>query len=133
METRLEKALQNVALRQSHRLQEMTGRLALHNPRRTLERLAQTLDTWEERLTQAIVGKLAWETSRVQDHATNLQALSPLSVLARGYSVVLNQEGETIRAAAQVAAGDVLQIIVEHGRITSQVITTGGMNDDTSI
>ena len=60
----------------------------------------------------------------------SLDALSPLAVLGRGYSVTFRNEaqsgvavqrGNLVRRADEVAAGDGLITYLEHGRVLSRV------------
>jgi len=55
-------------------------------------------------------------------NTAKLDALSPLSVLSRGFSIVQNQAGEIIRSAAQTAANDTVQITLSDGRIIANII-----------
>jgi len=62
--------------------------------------------------------------ARLQQVASRLQALSPLAVLDRGYSITLSEKtGRAVRAAKAVAQGDVLETIVANReRIRSTVV-----------
>jgi exodeoxyribonuclease VII large subunit len=54
--------------------------------------------------------------------AGRLQALSPLAVLARGYSITLAlPDRHVVTAAERLRAGDQLETLVARGRITSVV------------
>ena len=46
-------------------------------------------------------------------------------VLARGYALVRDREGRTLRSAAQVAPGQVLDIELADGRVDAQALTGG--------
>ena len=61
--------------------------------------------------------------ARLDRTAQRLEALSPLAVLERGYSITLAAKtGRPVRAADQVAAGDELETIISKGdRIRSKV------------
>jgi exodeoxyribonuclease VII large subunit len=56
--------------------------------------------------------------------AATLSALSPLNVLARGYSVTLDSEDNAIQSPSQVKPGDIIRSRVHHGEIESVVKTT---------
>ncbi|MBX6315386.1 MAG: exodeoxyribonuclease VII large subunit [Isosphaeraceae bacterium] len=54
--------------------------------------------------------------------AAQLEALSPLAVLARGYSLTLKDDGATLlRSAADIRPGDVIQTRLATGTIISRV------------
>ena len=50
-----------------------------------------------------------------------LDALSPLKVLARGYSVVLTSDGRVVQRAGQVQIGDQVDIKLHQGSFTASV------------
>jgi exodeoxyribonuclease VII large subunit len=50
-----------------------------------------------------------------------LNSLSPLAVLDRGYALVLDAHGALVRSATQVAAGDHVLTRLSDGTFTSQV------------
>jgi exodeoxyribonuclease VII large subunit len=53
-----------------------------------------------------------------------LQALSPLAILGRGYSIVRDAAGRVVRDARAVAPGDALQVRPQHGQLRVQVVYT---------
>ena len=54
--------------------------------------------------------------------AASLEALSPLGVLARGYSLTLKADGQSVlRAAGEVQLGEIIQTRLATGRLTSRV------------
>ncbi len=127
LEQRLIGATYNLVLRKWQAAQALSARLALHHPERTISNLTQTLDSLETRMINAMNKQLTHASHQLQANASKLQALSPLAVLARGYSIVLNRQEEVIRAADAVQVGDQLEIVLAKGRIHSQVISTGGI------
>ena len=58
--------------------------------------------------------------------AAGLDAMSPLKVLARGYSMTRDDEGHIITSSDAVRAGDLLHITLANGRINAAVITAEG-------
>ncbi|MBW0175116.1 MAG: exodeoxyribonuclease VII large subunit [Vulcanococcus sp.] len=104
---------QRALLRQSlsHRLQR--ERLRLESDRARLLQLhpRQLLVSRRQQLEQRI---------------ELLQALSPQRLLERGFSLVHQADGQLVRSVQQVHSGDVLQLMVEDGRINTVVQTTEG-------
>ena len=59
---------------------------------------------------------------RLQAQAARLETLSPLNVLARGYSLTRREADETVvRSPEQVRPGDLLLTRLQHGQIRSRV------------
>ena len=68
----------------------------------------------EERLLDQLDARLA----RMK---ANLAHLNPQAVLERGYSIVEKQDGQIVRSAEQVAAGEALRLSFAHGAAQSRV------------
>ncbi len=131
-QNRLSIAMQNAILRKEHAAQAFSARLVQQHPERKLAELVQTLDGLDERLLRAMSDTLTGAAQQVQACATSLHALSPLAVLARGYTITLNQAGDIIRVPSQVEVGDKLETVVNQGRIYSKVISVGGIGHVTT-
>ena len=52
-----------------------------------------------------------------------LDALSPLAVLTRGYSITQGGDGKVLRDAAEVKPGDKLKIRLERGKLNAEVLS----------
>jgi exodeoxyribonuclease VII large subunit len=52
-----------------------------------------------------------------------LDALSPLSVLKRGFSITETADGSIVRFSDQVAPGDELNVRLAEGNLTAKVLT----------
>ena len=88
--------------------------------RRALDRERQRLATTRERLTRAPALALERKRAVLNHAAARLQALSPRSTLARGYSIVRSGD-ELVRSTATVAPGDPLRIEVADGSFGARV------------
>ena len=65
--------------------------------------------------------RVALNKAKIGKAAATLSALSPLNVLARGYSVTLDADDQTIQDPNQVKVGDNIRSRVEGGDIESIV------------
>lgn len=77
--------------------------------------------TLAARLRAAAGIGLARQASRLEHLADSLAHLSPQSALARGYSLVRKADGSIVRAGAQLAVGDVVQLTFGEGGADAQV------------
>lgn len=57
-------------------------------------------------------------------NAAKLDALSPLAVLRRGYSIAQAEDGSIIRDASQASTGDLLKIRLERGKLNARVLSS---------
>jgi exodeoxyribonuclease VII large subunit len=81
------------------------------------------LDRWAERARHALEQNLVVRRHSVARLAASLQALSPLAVLARGYSLTLKEDGRTlVRASHEVQTGDLIHTRLASGEIQSRVV-----------
>lgn len=90
-----------------------------------LDSLRRRATAASDRLRSSIAGKMEKMHMTLRALASRLDAVSPLQVLARGYSLtkVLNEsgEGKLVFDAAQVKAGQQLETTVARGTIRSVV------------
>lgn len=75
-------------------------------------------------LDRALKTRLREQCARADAAARHLQALSPLRVLERGYSVTMRADGRVVRAPNDVGPGEAIQTRVAEGVIKSVVWDT---------
>lgn len=119
---RLTGALRSQATNARRCLEQLAGRRVLRRPFELIKDRTQLLDELSERARRAACRQLEHARRQTASLAAHLESLSPLGVLARGYSVTLRENGEVLRDASSVAAGDLLRTKLERGEVTSQVI-----------
>lgn len=74
-----------------------------------------------EQLTRLPARVLDRQSARLSACAGRLQALSPLSVLARGFSVVTDSAGSLVTDSGQLASGDVVKLQLASGSAQAQI------------
>ena len=67
--------------------------------------------------------------------AAKLDALSPLSVLGRGYAVARREDGQILRAAQDVSVGEKIEVLLGQGSLncTVDACNMGGYDDDKNV
>jgi len=104
------------------RLDSIADRRCLSRPLDRIHELSRRLDELEGRLKRS--GKQVVDAARQQLHAlaSSLNALSPLAVLDRGYSLTKRvSDGELVRDASMLAVGDQISTLLSSGSIISEV------------
>ncbi len=103
------------------RLRELSSRPVMRSPLGFVDQRREDLDRLSRDLTGAqerILGEKKREYVRL---AASLDAMSPLKVLARGFSVTTDQNGEILRDASAVEIGDAVHIRMERGGLDCRV------------
>lgn len=90
--------------------QQMELRLQRLHPRRQLDLRRQSLDDRERRLHDALRRRLERYTERNRTAQLRLEALNPLSVLRRGYSIVQKSDSTVVTKPESVQPGETLHI-----------------------
>jgi exodeoxyribonuclease VII large subunit len=120
----LQGSLQRRLRRARERLVEHTRRL--RDPRQMLKSRQLRVDELSERCARAAAANVRLARQRLRGAAERLQALSPLAVLARGYSITRRwPDGAVVRDATSLQAGDRLRLIFAHGSVRVSVEDAG--------
>ncbi len=108
------------------RLEQFATRPAIRLPLQRINDLGQRLDETGERLARAAKQRLVQVAQELASRSAQLETLSPLQVLARGYSLTHTNDGQLVRDTAALRPGDVLVTRVASGVIRSLVTGTNG-------
>jgi exodeoxyribonuclease VII large subunit len=84
----------------------------------------QSLDELNERQARAMGVYFEKTRARLSAAASQLSALSPLATMGRGYSVVADKRGATVKNASQVSCGDAIKIYFHTGKADATVTAT---------
>jgi exodeoxyribonuclease VII large subunit len=118
--SRLERALGD-----RHRLAEAQWRSfrerLLDTGRAYCGELSERVGELDARLAGALDRRREHAATRFAALSAKLDALSPLAVLERGYSLVSRADGSFVRAASEIAAGDDLDLRFRRGRARARV------------
>ena len=95
---------------------------ALQSPTGYLEQKQRQLEMLKNRLTAGENQIIARNNQRFVALTAKLDAMSPLKVLTRGYSMAQKERGEVIRSVSQVERGERIGIRFSDGRIFATVM-----------
>jgi exodeoxyribonuclease VII large subunit len=119
---RLATGLRTRAAQARLRLDALASRRALRRPLDRVHELAQRLDELSARATRAMHHRTAKARALTDARSRQIAALSPLSVLARGYSLTQRlPDGEIVRDAGRLTVGDQLLTRFATGEAISRV------------
>ena len=105
----------------SSRLNELSMRPVMQSPTGFLQNRRLDVDRLSERLNAAEKHLLLTKRQEYIRLVSSLEAMSPLKVLSRGFSVTTDQNGAILRNAKAVAPGDSVHIRLEHGALDCRV------------
>ena len=121
LEQRARSLLSALLTQQQRRLDNLVNSWALRDPERLFADQAQRLDTASRRLREALELHLQQDEHKLALAAARLDSLSPLAVLARGYSVSQKADYTLVSSVDELKWGDELLTTVADGVITSVV------------
>lgn len=121
LELRLQRAL-NLRLQHSdQRLEALHQRLQRSSPSRLLVRKQQQLAPLQQRLQHGIELLLQQRRQQLQFQVRQLNGVSPLATLERGYAIVQDQNGQAITRQEQVSPGDQIRARLHQGTLICTV------------
>ena len=94
---------------------------SLRSPINYLNDQRLRLDYTHRRLGAASTALLNQNREQFVRLTAKLDAMSPLKVLGRGYSVTLNENGQLVKSVKAVKCGDSLTVRMSDGKLTAQV------------
>lgn len=127
---RLDQAIDRGLSQRRTALTELASRRVMQSPTGFIDQRRLELDSIRLRLDAAATGRLHRERQEFARLAAKLDALSPLKVLGRGYSIALDAEGRAVREAGQLKAGDKLDLRLSRGGAKCLVESVYGGEDN---
>ncbi|MEG0800991.1 MAG: exodeoxyribonuclease VII large subunit [Citrobacter sp.] len=121
LQKRMSFALENQLKRTVSYQQRIIQRLNHQNPQPRIYRAQTRIQQLEYRLAENVRARLSSTRQRFGNAVTHLEAVSPLSTLARGYSVTSVTGGKVLKQTKQVKAGDMLTTRLADGWVESEV------------
>ena len=121
---RLRRAIATTVRQAAHRVELAARGLRAQSPvARTLGD-RRRLTELSARLDRAVARQLDRARHRLGGNVGRLHSLSPLAVLARGYSLTRRPSGEIVRSVRQVGVGDEVDVLLSEGTLACRVSAT---------
>ena len=95
---------------------------SLKSPTGYLEQRRKNLQLLRNRMISAQNASLARNKQRYIANISKLDAMSPLKVLTRGYSMAQTEDGTLLRSVSQVELGQRISVSLSDGRISATVM-----------
>lgn len=119
---RMALALTGTVRNARQRLKAAARSRAFRRPQAALMERAQTVDDLLERMNRLLTNRLRLLEEELSGQGRRLEALSPLKVLRRGYSLTFGPRGGLLRSVEGLSGGDRIRTRLDRGEITSEVL-----------
>ncbi|WP_271910252.1 exodeoxyribonuclease VII large subunit [Vreelandella alkaliphila] len=118
---RLQRAMQQHVDQQQVWVTQLSKRLASQDMVRLHRAEQERVSQLQRRLASAMQRALEVRQARLSSAARELNAISPLAVLGRGYAIAQDEKGHVIRRAVDTAPGQKLSLRLGEGRLNVEV------------
>ena len=119
---RLEREVQAVLLFTKRRLAAWQERPVLKRPLEGIRQMRDDLEQKQRLLQRELLWSLEKKRQRLQAAENGLQAVSPFSIMQRGYAMLMDGSGKPVTAAAAAEIGQELQIRLQDGILQAEII-----------
>ncbi|HBM28109.1 MAG TPA: exodeoxyribonuclease VII large subunit, partial [Halomonas sp.] len=121
LQQRLTRAMQQTLAQQNAQVAQLTRRLASQDMARLHRSESERINSLQRRLASAMQRLLEVRQARLHSAARELNAVSPLAVLGRGYAIAQDEQGQVVRRADDTQPGQRLKLRLGEGRLNVEV------------
>ena len=122
LESAMAQALNRQIKAYQQHLDVLSKSAALQSPMGYLDQKQRQLELLTNRLIAAENQNISRNNQRYIALTAKLDAMSPLKVLTRGYSMAQNERGEVIRSVTQTELGQRITVTLSDGNLTATVM-----------
>jgi exodeoxyribonuclease VII large subunit len=105
----------------SQKIDSYWNQILSRAPHQRLKIQAQLLTQMAQRFERSMANKIERYKAELKRYSSYLDAVSPLKVLERGFSLVKDEKGQAIRSSKNVSVGDKLTIQLFDGALGASV------------
>jgi exodeoxyribonuclease VII large subunit len=121
LKNRIDRAERQILEKQHRRLELAAAAVRHYDVRRMLGGIRKELDSRISGLAAVTRTVLLQRRGRIDQLTGQLEALSPLAILDRGYALVFDSSGALLKDAARVKVGDEISARLAKGSLTATV------------
>jgi exodeoxyribonuclease VII large subunit len=121
LKNRMDRAERQILEKQHRRLELAAAAVRHYDVRRILVGIRKELDARVAGLAASARTLLLQRRGRLEQLTTQLEGLSPLAILDRGYALVFDSSGMLLKDAARVKVGDEISARLGKGSLTATV------------
>lgn len=122
LEQRFQNVAQNYLVNQQQEYQRLTQRLLRQSPLNKVQNNQLQVQNLQQRTIRAFQVTLQQKRTTIQHTAANLDQLSPLKTLARGYTYASDNKGQPLVKVADFTPQQEFELHLQDGQIKAQVL-----------
>ncbi|MEO0363937.1 MAG: exodeoxyribonuclease VII large subunit [Pseudomonadota bacterium] len=130
---RLPRALKAIWQSDQQRLRLLKAQLSAASPARRIERQRDRLNFANKSLINEQRQRLESLRASLASHARQLNAISPLATLERGYAVVRDTQGQAVHHISQIDVDDRAEVLVKGGSFDATITAVRTEDDEESV
>lgn len=124
-ERRCEKASMAAVEKKFMAYNSLSAKLSVQSPENRLKLMEEKLANLQNRAKTAVKRNFDRYSAQLSEKAARLDSLSPLKVMARGYSLVYKGD-ELVRDSADLSVGQEITLRFDKGTATAEIIDVNG-------
>lgn len=117
----LQRAILNQIKNTNLLLQQYQQRCLQQHPNKIIQQKQRALGDTQTRLKRAIHQHFYQQKQTLANQASLLNAVNPLAILARGYSVTKNEKGHILKSTKQIQTGAIVRVQLAEGQFSGEV------------
>lgn len=118
---RLQRHTERLFDKKREQLEQLRLKLLRHHPAEQLSRMKEKHESLVKSLEKEMRSHIHHQQLRFTSLVSHLQALSPLKIMERGYSLVYNEKKELVKSIRQLQLGDTIQVRLQDGQVDCHV------------
>ena len=118
---RIQKQLISIFSIKKNQIDKIKSNINFNNPLSKLNLISNKIELLLNNLDRSCRERILSKKKYLNEQLNNISILNPLSILDRGYSIVLNNKGQAIKSSDQVSKGEVLKARLSSGSIDLEV------------
>lgn len=123
MRARMTQAIRGLWQDKQQHLEDLMQSYAFKQPQVLMEQFSQRVDEALRHMQNYFRALIDHKNQNFRGAAGRLNALSPLAILGRGYSITMDENGKLLKSAAKIKKGETIQTRLHKGKVISRVVT----------
>ena len=120
-EERIFRALSSIIAHHEEKVRLLSSRSFFLKPNEVFNSIQNKIDSYQKTIDASIASLLELNTQKISSLGKHLNAVNPLGVLKRGYSITMNDEGKALKSVEEAKPGQKLKTYLNDGIIISEI------------